>query len=133
MRVFALVAMVVASPAFADSEQWPDGPNKRFFQTLERPDAWKGANAFERSCCGHGDIIKTKFKVEPGGGEHPQDTWSAWLQDKWVEIPDRKIVPGHAPDGQAYLFVMHVRSDDFLGAVPAYNVILCFVRPRGGL
>ena len=43
MRVFALVAMVVASPAFADSEQWPDGPNKRFFQTLERPDAWKGA------------------------------------------------------------------------------------------
>jgi hypothetical protein len=131
MRVFALVAMVVASPAFADSEQWPDGPNKRFFQTLERPDAWKGANAFERSCCGHGDIIKTKFKVEPGGGEHPQDTWFAWLQDKWVEIPDRKIVPDTRRTGK--LIYLSCTSERFWGAVPAYNVILCFVRPRGGL
>ena len=29
---------LVASPAFAANEEWPDGPNKEFFRGLQRPD-----------------------------------------------------------------------------------------------
>jgi hypothetical protein len=36
----------------------------------------------------------------------------------WVPIPPEKIVPDHAPDGRAYLFML-------AGAMQ------CFVRPRG--
>ena len=58
-----------------------------------------------RSCCGPGDVVKTKFCVVPADSSYPQDAW-AWLREEWVRIPDDKIVPDHAPDGNAYLFVM---------------------------
>jgi hypothetical protein len=35
-------------------------------------------------------------------------------------VPPEKIVPDHAPDGQAYLFLLA-------------GTIQCFVRPKGGL
>ena len=41
------------------------------------------------SCCGAGDVVKTKFKVEPRDSSHPQDTWFAWLKGKWVRIPGK--------------------------------------------
>ena len=76
------------------------------------------------SCCDAGDVVKTKFKVEPRGSLHPQDTWFAWLKGKWVRIPPEKIVPDYAPDGQAYLFMLTIAN--------AYEIV-CFVRPNGGL
>jgi|SRR5215471_1629462 len=101
--------------------EWPDGPNKQWFQTLERPDndknPWRDAKS--RSCCGVADTVKTKFKVESAGDKYPEDRWYAWLNDKWTPIPPEKIVKDHAPDGQAYLFL-------FAGTIQ------CFVRPRGG-
>jgi len=65
MRVALLPALILA-PALAFAHDWPDGPNKEFFQSLRRPDAWHGLSDFDRSCCGPGDIGKTKFKVAPG-------------------------------------------------------------------
>jgi hypothetical protein len=63
--------------------------------------------------------VKTKFKVEPGDGPHPEDRWYAWINDQWVPVPPDKIVPDYAPDGTPYLFVMA-------------GTIQCFVRPQGG-
>jgi hypothetical protein len=70
--------------------------------------------------CGIADTVKTKFKVEPGDGKHPDDRWYAWLKEEWVAIPAEKIVPDFAPDGQAYLFLLA-------------GTIQCFVKPKGGL
>jgi hypothetical protein len=86
----------------------------------------------ERSCCGPGDVVKTKFKVLPADRGHPEDAWFAWLNERWEQIPPQKIVSDFAPDGQAYLFVLHV-GDKTNWAASGYDVVICFVRPRGGL
>ena len=44
----------------------------------------------------------------------------AWINDDWVLIPREKIVLDHAPNGEAYLFMLA-------------GTIQCFVRPKGGL
>jgi hypothetical protein len=46
--------------------------------------------------------------------------WYALINGQWKPVPPDKIVPSYAPDGQAFLFM-------------AADVILCFVRPKGGL
>ncbi len=113
-------------PYQSKQREWPDGPNKQFLQGLQRPDNHKNLHRDEnsRSCCDAGDVVKTKFMVEPAGtpelGDYPEDRWYAWLNNKWVMVPPDKIVPDYAPDGQAYLFMLA-------------NTIVCFVRPKGGL
>ena len=58
-----------------------------------------------RSCCGAGDVVKTRFRVESGDDKYPDDRWYAWLTGQWIPIPPDKIVQDHAPDGQPYLFM----------------------------
>jgi len=117
--------------------EWPDGPNKEFLRYLQRPDNHEHPERDQsvRSCCDAGDTVRTKFKVEPGGGPHPEDRWYAWLNDNWVAIPPDVIVPDYAPDGQAYLFVIEVpiEAADFDVKPGIVHVIACFVRPKGGL
>ena len=102
--------------------EWPDGPNKEFLKNLQRPDNYKNPHRDKnsQSCCDAGDTVKTKFKVEPGDEQYPEDRWYAWIKDAWVPVPPDKIVPDYAPDGQAYLFMLA-------------DTIQCFVRPKGGL
>ena len=64
--------------------------------------------------------MKTKFKVESTGGPHPEDTWYAWLNESWVQIPPEKIVKDFSPTGEALLFLLA-------------DTIQCFVPPKGGL
>jgi hypothetical protein len=103
--------------------EWPDGPNKQFLQNLQRPDNSKHPyrDKNSQSCCDAGDTVKTRFKVEPAqGSAHPEDRWYAWIKDEWKPVPPDRIIPDYAPDGQAYLFMLS-------------DVIVCFVRPKGGL
>ena len=127
-----LLPLALVPPVLAAAHEWPDGPNKKFFRNLQRPDAWSGASEYDRSCCGPGDIVKTKFKVIPADRGHPEDAWFAWLNERWERIPPSKIVADLAPDGQAYLFVTHV-GDKTNWAASGYDLVLCFVRPKGGL
>jgi hypothetical protein len=101
--------------------EWPEGPNKQWFQKLERPDNDKHPyrDPRSRSCCGAGDVVKTRFRVESGDDKYPDDRWYAWITEQWIPIPPDKIVQDHAPDGQPYLFM-------------AAGTVLCFVRPKGG-
>ena len=104
--------------------EWPDGPNKGWFQSLERPD--NDANPHRKLdpkslfCCGEADVVKTKFRVESGGDKYPEDRWYAWLDNQWTLVPPEKVVKGFAPDGRPYLFMLA-------------NTIQCFVRPKGGI
>ena len=75
---------------------------------------------------------QNQFKVLPANRGHPEDAWFAWLNERWEQIPPQKIVSDFAPDGQAYLFVLHV-GDKTNWAASGYDVVICFVRPRGGL
>ena len=102
--------------------EWPEGPNKEFLKSLQRPDNYKNPyrDKNSQSCCDAGDTVKAKFKVEPGDEKYPEDRWYALINGQWKPVPPDKIVPGYAPDGQAFLFM-------------AGDVILCFVRPKGGL
>ena len=65
------VLLVFSIPAHARGE-WPDGPNKQWLESLERPDNGKHTerqlDPKSLSCCGAGDTVKTKFKVENTGG-----------------------------------------------------------------
>ncbi|MFL6798184.1 MAG: hypothetical protein ACJ8F3_12300 [Xanthobacteraceae bacterium] len=120
---FAAVTLSLVLPvsAFAGGE-WPDGPNKTWFERLKRPDNYSNPRRDPKSrfCCGVADTVKTQFRVESGDEEYPEDRWYAWLDGEWVRIPPEKIVKEHAPDGQAYLFLLA-------------KTIQCFVPPRGGL
>jgi hypothetical protein len=119
----ALVASVLSSAAFPRGE-WPDGPNKQWFESLQRPDNDKHPerqiDPKSLSCCGVGDTVQTKFKVENTGGQYPEDVWYAWLKESWVRIPPEKIVKDFSPTGQPYLFLLA-------------DTIQCFVPPKGGL
>jgi hypothetical protein len=134
----AAIALLALSPAragmpfnvdFDYGELIPTWP-----QNLQRPDNDKHPERMyhkeAQSCCDAGDVVKTKFKVE-GTGQHPDDQWYAWLNEKWVRIPPDRIVPGYAPDGQAYLFMLDFVSD--MEAPSGFKIIACFVRPKGGL
>jgi hypothetical protein len=118
-------AMLVASfsQVLARGE-WPDSPYKEWFENLQRPDndrhPERQSDPKSLSCCGAGDVVKTKFKVESNGGTYPEDIWYAWLDEGWTKIPPEKIVRDFAPNGQPYLFMLA-------------NTIQCFVPPKGGI
>src|SRR5712691_4305329 len=117
----AAISVVLPLTALARGE-WPDGPYKEWFQNLKRPDndryPDRKLNSKSLYCCGAADVVKTKFKVESTSGPYPEDRWYAWLNDDWTLIPPEKINQEHAPDGQAYLFMLA-------------GTIQCFVRPKG--
>jgi hypothetical protein len=119
----ATILSTVNTPCIAGGE-WPDGPNKEWFQNLQRPDNHlhpeRQMDPKSLFCCGAADVVKTQFKVESAGDRHPDDTWYAWLNESWTRIPAEKIIADHAPDGQPYLFMLA-------------GTIQCFVRPKGGL
>ena len=60
-------AMSTAVPAHAGGE-WPDSPNKAWFENLQRPDnhlaPYRNIDPKSLFCCGIADTVKTKFKVE---------------------------------------------------------------------
>ena len=64
--LIASVPLALSTELFAGGD-WPDGPNKHWFQGLKRPDNAKHPYRDEKSlfCCGVADTVKTKFKVEP--------------------------------------------------------------------
>ena len=137
MRIAGVLATLATSSTLVGSD-WPDGPNKDFFQKLQRPDIWEpwdgDSNSYpDRSCCGPGEVVKTQFRVVPADATHPLDAWFAWLKNNWVQIPPAKIVPEYAPDGKAYLFVMGVGRASGVWSTEMHDEILCFVRPKGGL
>jgi hypothetical protein len=132
-----LSSLLITSPALAydffggpvdPPDGWTNTPLSQYFKGLQRPDNHLRPPFDETneptSCCDAGDVVKTKFKVEPSSAPYPQDAWFAWLNGKWVRIPPEKIVPDYAPDGQAYLFMLTIAS---------IHEIVCFVRPKGGL
>jgi hypothetical protein len=94
LRTAAIIAMLLAMPAFAGAQptpryespdssdwpnsdpsnrppikrEWPDGPNKEFLKDLQRPDNHKHPerDLRVRSCCDAGDTVRTKFKGRGG-------------------------------------------------------------------
>ena len=68
-------AMSTAVPALAGGE-WPDGPNKLWFESLQRPDnhlaPYRNLDPKSLFCCGIADTVKTKFKVEPATNAIPK-------------------------------------------------------------
>jgi hypothetical protein len=117
------VGISIASSTVALSRgEWPNSPNKAWFENLQRPDNHLHPYRDPTSlyCCGEADVVRTKFKVEGNGGPHPEDTWYAWLNETWVQIPPEKIVKDFSPTGEALLFVLA-------------GTIQCFVPPKGGL
>ena len=119
----ALAVLLVSGPdAGRAGGEWPDGPYKDWFQNLQRPDndshPERKLDPKSLSCCGAADVVRTKFRVENNGGQYPEDTWFAWLNESWTRIPNEKIVKDHAPNGQPYLFMLA-------------GTIQCFVRPKG--
>ena len=117
----AAMSLALSAEAIAGGE-WPDGPNKAWFQGLQRPDNAKNPDRDYKSrfCCSIADTVKTRFKVEPGTGKYPEERWYAWINDEWISIPPEKIVHEYAPDGRAYLFMLA-------------GTVQCFVRPRAGI
>lgn len=99
-----------------------DGLHKSWLEGLQRPDNDRHPYRDPKSqfCCGEADIVRTKFKVENTGGRYPEDRWYAWLNESWTLIPPEKILEEHAPNGEAFLFLLA-------------GTIQCFVRPKGGL
>jgi hypothetical protein len=77
--------------------------------------AWK-------SCCEHGDVVRTQFRVEYQGGAF-LDKWFYLKNGVWTKIPDDIIHWGeHAPDKRATLFIYQSTGQE-----------LCFYPPEEGI
>jgi hypothetical protein len=107
-------AMSTAVPSHAGGE-WPDGPNKLWFEKLQRPDnhlaPYRNIDPKSLSCCGIADTVKTKFKVEPGDERYPEDRWYAWLKDQWVRVPRKRSFPTSRRTGKPICFCSPIRSN----------------------
>ena len=102
-RAALLLALILAPTNVAlAGDVWPDSANKRFCESLQRPDNYKRLyqDKHSKSCCGPGDVVKTKFRVVPADNSYAKDAWFAWAQRSGVRIPYDKIVPDYAPDGK---------------------------------
>jgi hypothetical protein len=76
MRATALLAALLSPAVALAGGGWPDSPNSRYFENLQRPDNHKRPHQDKhtKSCCGPGDIVKTQFRVVPADGStYPQD------------------------------------------------------------
>ena len=80
MRLTLVAAALAAAtstavPALAGGE-WPDGPNKLWFESLQRPDnhlaPYRNLDPKSLFCCGIADTVKTKFKIEPATNAIPK-------------------------------------------------------------
>jgi hypothetical protein len=81
LRAIIIVSWLMCAPLCYATGEWSDGPNKSWFENLQRPDnhlnpQWQ-ADPKSLTCCGVADTVKTKFKVEPVGGSHPEHRWYA--------------------------------------------------------
>jgi len=76
--IIAALSALTALPAAAGGE-WPDGPNKQWFKGLQRPDNHKfpDRDADSMTCCGPGDVVKTRFRVDLASSAYPRDVWYA--------------------------------------------------------
>jgi len=86
------------------------------------PETWKrlGEPSWH-SCCEHGDVFKTQFRVGPGA--HGEDEWWYLKDGVWKQVPPDTIHWGqHAPGGQPTLFIYQSTGQE-----------LCFYPPDGGL
>jgi len=85
------VAIPIAFPNMAALAHgdWPEGPHKHWFETLQRPDnhlhPYRQLDSKSLFCCGAADVVKTKFKVENAGDRYPEDVWYAWLNGEWTK------------------------------------------------
>ena len=66
----AAIFLVLPGPGLSHGD-WPDGPDKEWFQNLKRPDNDKHPHRQldhkSLYCCGAADVVKTRFKVESAG------------------------------------------------------------------
>jgi hypothetical protein len=78
--------------------------------------AWK-------SCCEHGDVVQTQFRVEQNGSAYGHDIWFYLKDGRWKRVPDDIIHwDEHAPDKQATLFIYQSTGQE-----------LCFYPPEEGI
>ena len=97
---------IASSTVVLSRGEWPNSPNKAWFENLQRPDNHLHPYRDPKSlyCCGEADVVRTKFKVEGNGGPHPEDTWYAWLNETWVQIPPGKDRQRFFADGRGFAF-----------------------------
>jgi hypothetical protein len=115
----AACALLVANPAHARD---PDGryansPNRDWYQTRELTPAAQKRFSF-KSCCSHSDVVRTKFRPLPDGGDGWEFVDGA---GRWVRVPDDIIHWGaDTPTGEPVMFAV--------GGKPT-----CFFPGKGGI
>ncbi len=71
----AVISLVFWTIALAHGT-WPDGPNKQWLEGLQRPDndqhPSRRSDPKSLSCCGAGDTVQTKYKVENSAASIPR-------------------------------------------------------------
>ena len=105
LLIFAMLATCAHAtwkPEFAQLSQ----ETRDWYKSQEMmPAAQERLKTAWKSCCEHGDVVKTKFRVEE---KKPyRDEW--WYLDNegnWKQVPPDVIHwEEHAPDGQPTLFM----------------------------
>ena len=72
------------------------------------------------SCCEHGDVFKTQFRV---GGDNSDEWWYLTKENEWKQVPPDTIHWGqHAPNGEPTLFIYQATGQE-----------LCFYPPLEGI
>jgi hypothetical protein len=109
MRIIALALVLMASAAHAHVDP----------VTQEDYSGWKQPNG--ASCCDNKDCKPTEARWN---GKN----WEARFEDRWVVIPDERVLKHEAKDGNAHLCAMWDMGE---WGVPQKNTvtIFCFTPP----
>lgn len=124
---FAFVlAFAAGTPVFGkDKSQWADAdPARRewFRRQTMTPDACNRVQVGNCSCCDHGDVFKTRFRLAENGSKYGVETYEYWKDDKWKLIPPDIVKHDKTPDGRPVLFINHRNGQE-----------LCFIIDEEGI
>jgi hypothetical protein len=120
--IFALALLLVVTPASSEwkAEYANSSPERQQWFQSQRlsPETQKRLNVPFKSCCDHGDVFKTRFRVGNDGG----DQWEYLDGDNWKTIPPDIIHEEPSLDNTPILFKDRMNGQE-----------LCFFKPQGGI
>jgi hypothetical protein len=121
-HTLAFALLLVTSPASSEwKSEYENASQERrqWFNSQQiNPEAQQRLGIPFKSCCDNGDVFRTRFRVNNGGG----DQWEYLDEGTWKIIPADIIKDEPSLDNMPILFKDRRTGQE-----------LCFFKPRGGI
>lgn len=123
MRTFAVSIFLLSLFAAAAVP----GPNWYERQTLT-PQTQKRLHVQWKSCCEHGDVFRTRFRIKEDGSKYGVEAYQYWKDGRWNDIPPDIVQHEPTPNHEPILFLYPYHND-----VMPFGTPVCFKIDEPGI